>query len=98
MSIRRICTVIELVVRGPGKKVKAALEKIDDVESAAVREEQGGVVRLAIQTRADRDLSEAVSKVVSDNEWRVVELHRDAPSLEEAFAALTRRKDGEVKT
>lgn len=81
---------ITVHVRGPADQVRRALESLPGV--LAVHD--GGRVTntvhaFALDSKVGSDVRERVAQVVVGNGWGLLELHREAMSLEEIFVRLT---------
>jgi len=76
------------VVRGPGEAVKGALAAIEGVQRVAWHE-AGGVQEFHIEAGPGRDLREEVFQRVARGGWTLLELRREARSLEEIFVEIT---------
>ncbi len=80
---------VELVVRGDGDEVKAALRGVHGVdEISAAPAAEPGVVRVVVSTRLP-DLSEALSRAVVDGEFGLLQVQARTLSLEDVFLQLT---------
>jgi ABC-2 type transport system ATP-binding protein len=80
--------IIGLEVRGPGDKVRKAIEVIDGIASVEFREgPQDGVAIFDIRTHNDADLREAISQRVTQNGWVIRGLEVRRRTLEDHFVS-----------
>ncbi len=82
---------LKLIIRGDKEKVMKALKKVSgvkQVDSYNVREKDAFGYDLI--TAKNRDVREAVTKAVFENEFRLLEIHKETVSLEEIFNEVTR--------
>jgi ABC-2 type transport system ATP-binding protein len=77
-------------VRGPAEQVRQALEKLAGVLEVHDSGQVTHTVRaFALDSKVGADVREQVARVVVGNGWGLLELRREAMSLEEIFVRLT---------
>ena len=82
---------LKLIIRGDKDEVKMILKKIPgvkQVDSYNVREKDAFGYDLI--TAKNRDLREKVTKAVFENEFQLLEIHKETVSLEEIFNEVTK--------
>jgi ABC-2 type transport system ATP-binding protein len=85
--------IILLDVRGPEEAVMSAVRGINGVAQVAPRAGHDGVATLEIRVQDNRDLSEDISKVVTQKGWLICRLDRKRRTLEDAFFDVLRKED-----
>ena len=82
---------IKLIIRGDKDEIKKVLKKIPgvkQVDSYNVREKNAFGYDLI--TAKNRDLREKVTKAIFENEFQLLEIHKETVSLEEIFNEVTK--------
>jgi len=82
---------LKLVIRGEKKKVLPVLKSVAGVKEVVVqaaREKDAHCYDLV--TAKNKDLREAISTTVFENEFRLLEIHKETVSLQEIFNQVTK--------
>ncbi|MBU1018018.1 ATP-binding cassette domain-containing protein [Patescibacteria group bacterium] len=82
---------LKLIIRGDKEAIKKALKKIHGVKKVDVYNvSEKGAFGYDLVTAKNRDLRERVTKVIFDNEFQLLEIHKETISLEEIFNEVTK--------
>lgn len=84
---------IELLVRGTRSAVESCLEAVGGVDSVAVTEAAGGLVR-AVVTGSNLHMREDLTRAAVEAGFGVQEVHARRVTLEDVFLSLTTEEDG----
>ncbi len=83
-----------VVVRGEKKKIVEVVKAIPGVKRVrAIAAKERGAVTLGIETVKKKDLREAVTQAIFENQFHLLEIHKETVSLEEIFNQVTNHKD-----
>ena len=87
-------TQLSVLIRGARGDVTVALQSINGVEIAAVKDDaKNSAVRYQLRTAGGEDPRVAVFNVCKDNNWPILAMEETAVSLEDVFLTLTETKD-----
>jgi ABC-2 type transport system ATP-binding protein len=83
----RASSVVHVELQGAGD-IAAKFETIDGVRKATEEEAKADWRHFALRVEARNDVREAVSELAAAEHWKVREIHRQLPSLEDVFVEL----------
>lgn len=84
---------IKLTVKGDKTKVTMLLRSIDGVREIACQPtREKGAYQYNLVTIKNRDLREKIIHAILENEFKLLEIHRESVSLEEIFNQVTKNK------
>jgi len=72
------------------ENARGAFSSIPEIDSITRREEDNGTLSLCLSCKAGRDVRPDVYRVINQNEWILVEFHRESRTLENVFRELTK--------
>lgn len=87
-SSLRTSTIVRLEIETPDKQAASKLEAIPGVRKATEEAGEGGWRSFSLRVEPGHDVREAVQATAAAGQWRVRELHRELPSLEDVFVEL----------
>jgi ABC-2 type transport system ATP-binding protein len=83
-------TQLKLEIRGPGKEIQTALEKVPGIVSVSRRGD--GVSVFTVEMVKGKDVREDIFRTVVDNRWVLREMSAEVVSLEDIFVHITTRE------
>ncbi len=89
--------LLSLQAKGPAKSIERALRGITGVNNVSAGEKEGTVSRFVVEVDKDRDVREDIFRTFVEHNWVLLEMKKEAVTLEEIFHQLT-TKDEAVTT
>ncbi len=83
----RASTLVHLEVQGKGDMV-TQLEALPGIRKATAEQVESGWQKYSLRVEARHDVREAVMDLATAQNWKIRELHRQLPSLEDVFVEL----------
>jgi ABC-2 type transport system ATP-binding protein len=83
----RASSLVQVELQAVGE-VATRLEAIPGIRKVTEEEPENGWRRLSLRVEARHDVREAVTDLATAQGWRIRELHRQLPSLEDVFVEL----------
>ncbi|MFQ5862048.1 MAG: ABC transporter ATP-binding protein [Candidatus Brocadiales bacterium] len=86
--------ILSLQVKGPAKSIEKALKGIAGVTNVSVGTKEGLVNHFVVGTDKDRDAREDIFRTFVKHDWVLLEMKKEAVTLEEIFHQLTTKEEG----
>ena len=90
LNLKGPSATVNIVLKGEGDLI-AALKAVPGVASASLTGGEGAFREFAIGCAAGADPREALFDLAVQNGWKIVEMRKESPKLEEVFAQMTRQ-------
>ncbi|MFA6296685.1 MAG: ATP-binding cassette domain-containing protein [Patescibacteria group bacterium] len=90
-KVSGVAKVIVTVRGGSPDLIKSRLEGVQGVSNVTVLKNHAGFTDLSIQSEKDVDVRDKVSSIIVQNNWGLIEMHRETLGLEEIFLKLTKK-------
>ncbi|MDD3887355.1 MAG: ATP-binding cassette domain-containing protein [Patescibacteria group bacterium] len=91
-KVSGVAKVIVTVRGGSPDLIKTRLQGINGVSNVTVIKNHAGLTDLSIQSEKDVDVRDKVSSIIVQNNWGLIEMHRETLGLEEIFLKLTKKE------
>ena len=85
----RAASVVQVELQSKASDLLAQLEALPNVRKANLESEDDGWKVITLRVEARQDVREAVMELAMKQNWKVRELHRQLPSLEDVFVELS---------
>lgn len=85
----RAASVVQVELRAGGDDVLAKIEALPNVRKAAQDGEEDGWRLISVRVEANQDVREPLMDLALKQSWKIRELHRQLPSLEDVFIELS---------
>lgn len=83
--------IVYVKIRGPREEVLSKIKSIERVANAEQKDKESeDVFGYEVEAKDGADIREALSKIVMDNNWGILEFNKKSVSLEDAFRELTK--------
>lgn len=90
-KVSGVAKVIVTVRGGNPDLIKTRLQGISGVSNVTVLKNHAGLTDLGVQSEKDVDARDKISQIVVQNNWGLIEMHRETMGLEEIFLKLTKK-------
>ncbi|MFQ5957544.1 MAG: ABC transporter ATP-binding protein [Candidatus Brocadiales bacterium] len=84
---------VTLQAKGPAKTIERALKGISGITSVSTDAQKGSAHRFIVEAVKDRDVREDIFRTFVEGNWVLLEMKKEAVTLEEIFHQLTTRED-----
>ncbi|MCA1962745.1 MAG: ABC transporter ATP-binding protein [Prosthecobacter sp.] len=84
----RAATLVQIEVQAADKALLAKLEALPNIRKATLDHEDGGWKKISLRVEARQDVREAVMELATAQQWKVREIYRQMPTLEDVFVEL----------
>lgn len=84
----RAATLVQIELQGGGDKLLSKLEALPNVRKATLDAEQDGWKMISLRVEARQDVREAVMDLATAERWKIREIHRQLPTLEDVFVEM----------
>ncbi len=81
---------ISIMTGGDFENVKSVLQAVSGVEEATLTDAENGTIDFYLSCKSDKDIRPEVYKVIKENDWVLLEFHKQTRTLEAIFRELTR--------
>ena len=85
----RAASVVQVELQAKGDDVTAKIEALPNVRKAAQDGEENGWRLITVRVEANQDVREPLMDLALKEGWKIRELHRQLPSLEDVFIELS---------
>lgn len=85
----RAASVVQVELQAKGEDVTAKIEALPNVRKAAQDGEENGWRLITVRVEANQDIREPLMDLALKEGWKIRELHRQLPSLEDVFIELS---------
>lgn len=85
----RAASVVQVELRAGGDDVLAKIEALPNVRKATQDGEESGWRTITVRVEANQDVREPLMDLALKQGWKIRELHRQLPSLEDVFIELS---------
>lgn len=85
----RAASVVQVELQAKGDDVTAKIEALPNVRKAAQDGVENGWRLITVRVEADQDVREPLMDLALKEGWKIRELHRQLPSLEDVFIELS---------
>ncbi len=92
-KVSGVAKVIVTVRGGNPDLIKTRLQGIKGVSNVTVLKNNAGLTDLSVQSEKDVDTRDKISQIVVQNNWGLIEMHRETLGLEEIFLKLTKKEN-----
>jgi ABC-2 type transport system ATP-binding protein len=72
------------------ERVQGALQAVSGVKEATLTNAENGVIDFYLSCQAEKDIRPEIYKVIKENDWVLLEFHKQTRTLETIFRELTR--------